>query len=400
MVFQSKTIVLGVSGSIAVYKAAGLARRLNLLGANVHVIMTQNAAKLVSPLIFETLSGNRCITDTFDRNFAWDVKHISLAKAADIFVVAPATANIIGKIAGGICDDMLTTTICATAAPKVIFPAMNTQMYNNPITQGNISKLKNLGYIFAEPDCGRLANGDTGSGRFPEESKVLDILENILFEKKDLQGRKVLVSAGATAEDIDPVRYISNRSTGKMGLALARAAKLRGAELRLVLGENRLDESKIYGMEILRVRSAEEMYNAMTANFAWSDFVFMSAAVADFRPAELQENKIKKSRGVKSLELAENKDILLELGRRKLPGQKICGFSMETENLLENSVKKLEEKNADLIVANDVLQEGAGFGTDSNIVKILSRHGTESLDIQSKESLAHVIIDRLLALDA
>lgn len=398
MPLKNKNILIGVSSSIAAYKAAGLVSSLRKMGANINVIMTENATKIISPIVFENLSNNKCYTDTFDRNFQWDVKHISLAKWADIFVVAPATANIIAKIANGICDDMLSTTICASKSPKIIVPAMNTGMYENPVTIENISKLRNLGYKIVEPDTGYLACGDIGKGKFPDNDKIIDSIILEIGYKKDLQGKNVLVSAGATKEAMDPVRYVTNHSSGKMGLAIANAAKYRGANVKLVLGENKIDLNKIYGMDIIKIDSAIQMHDAVINNFKDADIVCMSAAVADYRPLDISENKIKKKDGDLVVKFVRNPDILKKMGEQKRSDQIICGFSMETENLIENSRKKLENKNADIIVANDLTQEGAGFGTDTNIVKIISKSSIKSVELMQKSEIAHIILDEIVKL--
>jgi len=392
---SEKTVVIGVSSSIAVYKAVNVVRSLKKLGADVHVIMTVNATKLMSPVIFENLSGNRCSVDTFDRNFQWDVMHIALAKKADYLVIAPATANVISKIAAGICDDMLTTTVSAMPCGKMIVPAMNTVMYENPIIQGNIEKLKSLGYRFLEPETGMLANGDIGKGRFPGEDLIVEAIVGEVAFEKDLAGKNVLVSAGATVEAIDPVRFISNRSTGKMGYEVARAAWHRGANVTLVLGENRLSIPKLGGMDIVQVSTAQQMQSAMEARFGGANITVMAAAVADYRPAKRSEQKIKKRGQSMELALIPNADILLGLGKRKRADQKLCGFAMETENLLDNARQKLEAKNLDMIVANDLTTEGAGFAVDTNVVTIITPGNTESLEKQTKSAIAHILLDRL-----
>jgi len=392
---SEKTVVIGVSSSIAVYKAVNVVRSLKKLGADVHVIMTVNATKLMSPVIFENLSGNRCSVDTFDRNFQWDVMHIALAKKADYLVIAPATANVISKIASGICDDMLTTTVSAMPCGKMIVPAMNTVMYENPIIQGNIEKLKSLGYRFLEPETGMLANGDIGKGRFPGEDLIVEAIVGEVAFEKDLAGKNVLVSAGATVEAIDPVRFISNRSTGKMGYEVARAAWHRGANVTLVLGENRLSIPKLGGMDIVQVSTAQQMQSAMEARFDDANITVMAAAVADYRPAKRSEQKIKKQGQSMELALIPNADILLGLGKRKRADQKLCGFAMETENLLDNARQKLEAKNLDMIVANDLTTEGAGFAVDTNVVTIITPSNAELLEKQTKSAIAHILLDRL-----
>lgn len=397
MNLNGKTVVLGVSSSIAVYKAANIVSMLKKSGGNVHVIMTENATKMISPTVFESLSGNRCIWDTFDRNFQWDIKHISLAKAADVFVVAPATANVIGKIAHGICDDMLTTTLFASVCPKIIAPAMNVNMYNNPINTENMNKLKALGYVFVDSDVGYLACGDIGKGKLAPESKIVDAIADTIEFEKDLLGKRVLVSAGATAEPIDSVRFITNHSTGKMGYAVAKAAKRRGADVTLVLGRNRLDKSTMYGMNVVDVVTAQEMCDAMMEYSDSSDIVVMSAAVSDYRSETVADYKIKKmgNDGL-NINLVQNPDILSRIGEKKRDDQVVCGFAMETDDLVVNAGKKLEAKNADMIVANDLGKEGAGFAVDTNVVSFVTKDGIEDQPMMQKEKLAHKILDRLM----
>lgn len=389
-----KTVVLGVTGSIAAYKIAGLASMLVKKNADVHVIMTQNACNFINPITFETLTGNKCLVDTFDRNFQFNVEHVSLAKLADIFLVAPASADIIGKIANGIADDMLTTTIMACKCPKLISPAMNTNMYENPIVQDNLKKLENYGYEIIQPDSGRLACGDTGAGKMPSEEVLMNYILRTIARKKDMSGIKLCVSAGPTREKLDPVRFISNNSTGKMGYAIAKMAMLRGAYVTLVSGNVSLEPVPF--VKMTDVTSAQDMYDAVTECAVDSDIIIMAAAVADYRPATVSDQKIKKKDTDMSIALDRTKDILGTLGSSKREGLYLCGFSMETENLLENSRAKLDKKNLDLIVANNVKVEGAGFGTDTNIVTLISREETKELPIMSKEEVADSLLDYIM----
>lgn len=391
---KGKTVVLGVTGSIAAYKIAGLASMLVKKNADVHVIMTQNACNFINPITFETLTGNKCLVDTFDRNFQFNVEHVSLAKLADIFLVAPASADIIGKIANGIADDMLTTTIMACKCPKLISPAMNTNMYENPIVQDNLKKLENYGYEIIQPDSGRLACGDTGAGKMPSEEVLMIYILRTIARKKDMSGIKLCVSAGPTREKLDPVRFISNNSTGKMGYAIAKMAMLRGAYVTLVSGNVSLEPVPF--VKMTDVTSAQDMYDAVTECAVDSDIIIMAAAVADYRPATVSDQKIKKKDTDMSIALDRTKDILGTLGSSKREGLYLCGFSMETENLLENSRAKLDKKNLDLIVANNVKVEGAGFGTDTNIVTLISREETKELPIMSKEEVADSLLDYIM----
>ncbi|MDY4742008.1 MAG: bifunctional phosphopantothenoylcysteine decarboxylase/phosphopantothenate--cysteine ligase CoaBC [Lachnospira sp.] len=391
---KGKTVVLGVTGSIAAYKIAGLASMLVKKNADVHVIMTQNACNFINPITFETLTGNKCLVDTFDRNFQFNVEHVSLAKLADIFLVAPASADIIGKIANGIADDMLTTTIMACKCPKLISPAMNTNMYENPIVQDNLKKLGNYGYEIIQPDSGRLACGDTGAGKMPSEEVLMNYILRTIARKKDMSGIKLCVSAGPTREKLDPVRFISNNSTGKMGYAIAKMAMLRGAYVTLVSGNVSLEPVPF--VKMADVTSAQDMYDAVTECAVDSDIIIMAAAVADYRPATVSDQKIKKKDTDMSIALDRTKDILGTLGSSKREGLYLCGFSMETENLLENSRAKLDKKNLDLIVANNVKVEGAGFGTDTNIVTFISREETKELPIMSKEEVADSLLDYIM----
>ena len=388
-----KTIVLGVTGSIAAYKIANLASMLVKLHADVHVIMTQNATHFITPMTFETLTDNKCIVDTFDRNFSFDVKHVSLAKKADAFLVAPCTANVIGKVASGICDDMLTTTIMATKAPVLISPAMNTGMWENPILQDNIKKLESYGYRMIQPVEGRLACGDTGSGKMPSEETLLEHLLLCVAKPHDLKGRRVLVTAGPTQEAIDPVRFITNHSSGKMGYALAKMAALRGAQVTLVSGP--VSISPFTGIEKVDVRSAQEMFEAVTARSAINDIIVMCSAVADYTPANYSDQKVKKSDGNLNIALTRTQDILAYLGAHKHEGQILVGFSMETEHLIENSREKLGKKNADIICANSIVSSQTGFGVDTNKVTLISRQGIEELPLCSKDETADLILDKI-----
>lgn len=389
-----KTVVLAVTGSIAAYKIPNLARMLRKLGAKVQVLMTANAEKFINPITFESLTGTKCLIDTFDRNFEFSVEHVSVAKEADCVLIAPASANVIGKIANGIADDMLTTTVMACTCKKIISPAMNHNMFHNPIVQDNLQKLSRFGYEIIPPDHGMLANGDSGDGRMPEERVLLEyILRETAFEK-DLAGKKVLVTAGATMEAIDPVRYITNHSSGKMGFALARAAMLRGAEVTLVAAHT--DAEPPMFVNKVDVKSAEDMFGAVAAVSSEQDIIIKAAAVADYTPAAVSDSKIKKSDGDMKIELKRTKDILKYLGENKRSGQIICGFSMETDNVLENSRKKLISKNCDMICANSLRTAGAGFGTETNIITIITADDEQKLPLMSKEEAAHRILDRIL----
>lgn len=389
---KGKTVLLGVTGGIAAYKIANLASALVKLHADVNVIMTQNATNFINPITFESLTGNKCIVDTFDRNFKFKVEHIALAELADVFMVAPASANVIGKIASGIADDMLTTTFMACKKKKILAPAMNTNMYENPIVQDNIRKLKDYGMEIIEPATGYLACGTTGSGKLPDEKILLEyILREVAYEK-DLSGKTVLVTAGPTREAIDPVRFISNRSTGKMGYAIARAAGLRGARVILVSGPVSI-EPPLFA-ELVPVVSAEDMYNAVMKYKDDADIIIKSAAVADYTPVAASSEKIKKQVGDMRIELKRTRDILKELGQSRRENQFICGFAMETENLIENAVRKLETKNVDMIVANSLKTEGAGFGTDTNVVTLITKDGKTELPLMSKIDVAMKILDK------
>ena len=402
---KNKTVVLGVTGSIAAYKMANVASMLVKLHADVNVIMTENATNFINPITFETLTGNKCLVDTFDRNFQFNVEHVALAKRADIFMVAPASANIIGKIAGGIADDMLSTTIMAAKCPKLIAPAMNTNMLENPIVQDNIRKLQSYGYEIIESASGYLACGDTGKGKLPNEQLLVDYILKYIAAEKDMQGIKVLVTAGPTMEAIDPVRFISNHSTGKMGYAIARQAMLRGADVTLVTGKVAITPPEF--VTVVPVTSAQDMYEAVTAASADQDIIIKAAAVADYKPAEVADNKIKKSDADMSIPLTRTKDILAFLGMQReearkingdsrLAGQIICGFSMETQNLLENSRKKLEKKKIDMVAANNLKTAGAGFGTDTNVLTLITQDEDIELPQMSKEECADRLLTQLI----
>lgn len=393
---KGKCVVLGVCGGIAAYKAASLASMLRKAECEVHVIMTKNACEFITPLTFETLTGNKCITDTFDRDFEFDVKHISLAKKADLIMIAPATANVIAKLASGIADDMLTTTVLASKAVKVVAPSMNTNMLNNPITQDNLKKLESYGFCVAAPASGRLACGDTGDGKLPEPEELYAHVERLIALPHDMAGKKAVVTAGPTQEPIDPVRYITNHSTGKMGYALAKMCMLRGADVTLISGKTSLQPPVC--TRLVEIGSAEELFNAVSEISADADFVFKAAAVADYTPESVADNKIKKKDGDMSISLKRTPDTLKYLGEHRREGQILCGFSMETENMLENSRAKLEKKNIDMIVANNLKVAGAGFGTDTNVITIITKDSCDELPIMSKEEAANRIIDKAMAL--
>ena len=395
---KGKTVVLGVTGGIAAYKIANLASMLVKQHANVRVIMTQNATNFITPTTFETLTGKKCLVDTFDRNFEFQVEHVSLAKQADIFMIAPATANVIAKVAHGLADDMLTTTFLACRSPKYIVPAMNTQMYENPITQDNLNICRKYGMHVIEPASGYLACGDTGAGKMPEPETLFEYILQELACKKDLAGKKVLVTAGPTREAIDPVRYITNHSTGKMGYAIARAAARRGAEVTLVSGP--VDLKAPLGVRLVPVISAKDMFDAVTSVSAEQDAIIKAAAVADYRPAVVGAEKTKKSDGNMNIELERTDDILAWLGAHRREGQVLCGFSMETQNMLENSRVKLDKKNIDMVVANNLKIAGSGFGTDTNVVTMISKEEEIQLELLSKAEVAHKILDEILKLKA
>lgn len=390
--FKGKNIILGVTSSIAAYKSANVASALVKKGCNVNVLMTENATNFINPLTFEELTKHKCIIDTFDRNVQYNVAHISLAVSADAFIIAPASANVIGKIANGIADDMLTTTVMACKCPVIISPAMNTNMYENPIVQDNLAKLERFGYIIVPPAEGRLACGTIGKGKMPDEQVLLDYLERALSDKQDFKGKRVLVTAGPTQESIDPVRYITNHSSGKMGYAVARQAMLRGAEVTLVSGKVNLPPVPF--VKMIYITTAEDMYNAVTAEFENTDIVIKAAAVADFKPKRIADDKMKKADGMDRIELEPTKDILKELGKNK-KNRFICGFSMETKNMTENSRKKLENKNLDMIVCNNLKVEGAGFQGDTNVVTVIDKTNITELGIMSKTEVADKILDRI-----
>ncbi len=391
-----KTVLLGVSSSIAAYKICNLARMLTKLGADVHVAMTENAQNFVHPLTFETLTQHKCLIDTFDRNFEYSVEHVSIAKKADVVMIAPATANIIGKIANGIADDMLTTTVMACTCRKIIAPAMNHNMFHNPIVQENIEKLRRHGYEIIEPVKGMLANRDIGDGKLPDEETLLEYIVREAAFEKDLAGKRVLVTAGATRESIDPVRFITNHSSGKMGFAIARAAMLRGADVTVVAAHTDVEPPMF--VNVMRVQSAEDMFNAVKEHLDESDIIVKAAAVADYTPVTVADNKIKKSDGDMTIELKRTTDILKYIGEHKRAGQVVCGFSMETENVIENSRKKLTKKNCDMICANSIKKAGAGFGTDTNIITMITPDGDEELELMSKFDAANIILSKLASI--
>lgn len=388
-----KHIVLGVTGSIAAYKIASLTSMLKKQNADVTVIMTENASYFINPITFETLTGNKCLTDTFDRNFQYNVEHVALAKLADVFMVAPASADVIGKAANGIADDMLTTTLLACRCPRIFAPAMNTRMYQNPIVQDNMKKLESYGMEVIFPASGYLACGDTGEGKMPEPELLYEYIVKALCPK-DMVGLKVLVTAGPTREKIDPVRYITNHSTGKMGYAIARAAMLRGAQVTLVTGKTELKPP--VKVDTIEIESAADMAEAVKGCAKEQDIIIKAAAVADYRPKDVADEKVKKTDGDMSIALVRTEDILGYLGAHKREGQFLCGFSMETENMVENSRKKLEKKNLDLIVANNLKEQGAGFGTDTNIVTLLSKEDTIQLPVMRKEEVADKLLDHIM----
>lgn len=394
---QGKTVLLAVTGGIAAYKMPNVARMLKKMHCNVHVLMTENATNFITATTFETLTGNKCLIDTFDRNFEFSVEHVALAKQADLVLVAPATANVIGKIAGGIADDMLTTTVMACTCKILVAPAMNHNMYHNLIVQDNLKKLENFGYAVIPPDTGMLANGDIGDGKLPSEEVLVEYVKRELAHEKDLEGKKILVTAGATQEAIDPVRFITNHSTGKMGYALARQAMLRGAQVTLVTGVTALKPPMF--TEIVHVVTAEEMYQEVTARASEMDVIIKAAAVADYRPAKAAKDKIKKSEGDSCIALERTRDILGELGSRKARGEIqsfLCGFSMETRDLEENSRAKLEKKNLDMVAANNLKVEGAGFGTDTNVITLITKSKVRQLEKMSKEAAADKILDAVI----
>lgn len=391
---KGKTVILGVSGSIAAYKIADLASKLSKLHCDVHVIMTKNATNFINPITFETLTNNKCLVDTFDRNFQYNVEHVALSKKADVVLVAPATANVIAKMAHGLADDMLTTTVLACTCPKLVSPAMNTQMLHNPITQDNLDILKHYGFEIIEPATGMLACKDIGDGKLPDTDVLLDyILKTIAFEK-DMEGLNVLVTAGPTQESLDPVRYITNHSSGKMGYAIARNAMLRGAKVTLVSGETSIPKPRF--VDVVDIKSAADMFEAVTSRANEQDIIIKAAAVADYTPATFSDDKIKKSDGDMSIPLDRTQDILKYLGEHKRPNQFLCGFSMETKDMLENSRRKLVHKNLDMIVANNLKVAGAGFGVDTNVITMITPGKEIALEMMSKDEAAEQILDEVL----
>ena len=393
---KGKTVLLGVTGGIAAYKAAALASALVKQHAAVEVVMTENATQFVTPLTFEQLTGRRTMVNTFDRNFSHQVEHIALAERTDLVIVAPATANVCAKLAHGLADDMLTTTILACRCPKLIAPAMNTNLYENPVTQDNLALLRHYGWEVIEPASGRLACGAVGKGKLPEPEEILQYILRQLAFPHDLIGKKVLVTAGPTQEAIDPVRYLTNHSTGKMGYAIARMTMLRGADVTLVSGPTAI--APLPFVTVVPVVSAQDMFEAVAANAPESDFIFKAAAVADYTPANYSDNKVKKSEGDMFIPLKRTRDILKYLGENRVPGQVICGFSMETQNMVENSREKLVKKNVDMICANNLKQSGAGFGVDTNVITIITRNETTELPLQTKEGAANAILDAAVRL--
>ena len=393
---KGKTVLLGVTGGIAAYKAAALASALVKQHAAVEVVMTENATKFVTPLTFEQLTGRRTMVDTFDRNFSHQIEHISLAERTDLVIVAPATANVMAKLAHGLADDMLTTTILACRCPKLIAPAMNTNMYENPVTQDNMDILRRYGWDVIEPASGRLACGAVGKGKMPEPEDLLQHVLRYLAMPHDLEGKKIVVTAGPTQESLDPVRYLTNHSTGKMGYAIAKMAMLRGADVTLISGPTSIAPPPF--VKVVNVVSAQDMYDAVAAHAPQADMIFKAAAVADYTPADYNDNKIKKKDGDMAIPLKRTQDILKYLGENRRSGQVICGFSMETENMLENSQAKLAKKNVDMICANNLKQAGAGFGVDTNVITVITKDGYTELPLQSKEAAANEILNQAAAL--
>ena len=396
MTLEGKTVLLGVTGSIAAYKIAYLASTLKKRRADVHVLMTKNATNFINPITFETLTGNKCLVDTFDRNFQFQVEHVSIAKKADVVMIAPASANVIGKLAHGIADDMLTTTIMACKCKKFISPAMNTNMFENPVVQDNLKILEHYGYEVITPASGYLACGDTGAGKMPEPETLLAYIEREAACEKDLKGKKILVTAGPTQESIDPVRYITNHSSGKMGYAIAKAAMLRGADVTLVSGRTAIEPPMF--VKVVPVVTSKDMYEAVTSVSDEQDIIIKAAAVADYRPAKVSDEKVKKSDGQMSIELERTDDILKFLGEHKRDGQFLCGFSMETQNVIGNSRAKLTKKNLDMVAANNVKVEGAGFQGDTNVLTLITQDEEVSLPLMSKEDAALKILDKILTL--
>ena len=395
---KGKHVVLGITGSIAAYKTAGLASMLVKKGCHVQVLMTENATNFINPITFETLTGNKCLVDTFDRNFEFSVEHVALAKQADVVMIAPASANIIAKLAHGLADDMLTTTVLACRCKKIIAPAMNTNMYENPVVQDNIKICEKYGMEVIKPAVGYLACGDTGAGKMPEPAELFDYIEKEIGAQKDLEGRKILVTAGPTREAIDPVRYITNHSTGKMGYAVAKAAALRGADVTLITGKTDTPITRF--VKLIEIESARDMFEAVTKAAAEQDIIIKAAAVADYRPKSAGTEKTKKTDGDMAIELERTDDILKWLGAHRKEGQFLCGFSMETQNMLENSRVKLDKKNIDMIVANNLKVEGAGFGTDTNVVTIITRERDLELEKMTKEEVADRLLDEIQAITA
>ena len=391
---RGKTVVIGVTGSIAAYKMANVTSMLIKQGADVHVIMTENATKFIHPITFETLTNHKCLVETFDRNFQFHVAHVSLGQQADCMLIAPATANVIGKLAGGIADDMLTTTALAATCPKIIAPAMNTHMYQNPIVQDNLKKLERYGYEVIDPASGRLACGDVGAGKLPDEETLVSYIHKAIAKEKDLLGKKILITAGPTREALDPVRFLSNHSTGKMGYAIAKMAMLRGAEVTLVSGPVSIQAPPF--VKVLPIESAQEMFEAVKKEAPEQDIIIKAAAVADYRPMTIQEDKMKKTEGDMSIPLVRTTDILKYLGEQKRENQFLCGFSMETKDMLTNSRAKLEKKHLDMIVANNVKEEGAGFALDTNKVVIITQEEEKELPLMSKEEVADQLLTEIL----
>ncbi len=395
---KGKTVILGVTGSIAAYKMANVASMLVKMGCDVHVILTENATHFITPITFETLTGNKCMVDTFDRNFQFHVSHVSLAKKADIALIAPASANVIAKMANGLADDMLTTTILACQCKKIVAPAMNTNMYHNEIMQDNLKKLQHYGFEIIKPESGMLACRDIGDGKLPKEEVLVEYILKEIAYSKDLSGKKVIITAGPTQENIDPVRYITNHSTGKMGYELARACMLRGAEVTLVSGVTSLQKPPF--VTVVDVKSAGDMFEAMKERFLQNDIIIKAAAVADYKPCTVSDEKMKKKDGEMSIALDRTVDILKYMGEHRREEQFLCGFSMETQNMLENSRIKLDKKNIDMIVANNLKVSGSGFGTDTNVVTMISKKEEIELELMSKQEVAHHIIDEILKLQA
>lgn len=391
---RGKTVVLGVTGSIAAYKMANVASMLVKQGCEVHVVMTKNATNFINPIAFESLTNTKCLVETFDRNFQFHVAHVSLTDKADVMLIAPASANVIGKIAGGIADDMLTTTVMACQKPVIIAPAMNTKMYENPILQDNLNKLRRFGYEIIEPASGHLACGTSGAGKMPSEEVLVSYIERCISKEKDLEGKHVMVTAGPTVEAIDPVRYISNHSSGRMGYAIAKAAMLRGAKVTLISGLSSLEPPMF--VDVIKIQSAADMYEAVMAHKDEQDIIIKAAAVADYTPAEVSDEKVKKKDDDMAIRLTRTRDILKALGENRKEGQFLCGFSMETQNMLENSRAKLKKKNIDMIVANNLKEKGAGFGTETNVVTFITEKEEAELPIMSKDEVADQLLDFIL----